>query len=227
VRRIEPTMAPIAQIHDTPQSGICCSTGAEGYAGMTGRIPAEEAEEREEDSCEEEEEEDTGSSILQRAEQPSSSVTFPSSHCSGSSMIPSPQTGEGGASAGCSRVQKTEQPSPYMMLPSSHCSPASRKPLPQRTLAAELADDKAESAAVGMGVQRQSAAQKEPDSHGRPRSHCSPGSRTPSPQAASGIEDAEKDDSEEVTEEAERAASSADSDEREEDCAVTPGSRMH
>src|SRR3989339_576337 len=181
VRRIEPTMAPIAQIHDTPQSGICCSTGAEGYAGMTGRIPAEEAEE----------------------------------------------TGEGGASAGCSRVQKTEQPSPYMMLPSSHCSPASRKPLPQRTLAAELAEDKAKSAAVGMGVQRQSAAQKEPDSHGRPRSHCSPGSRTPSPQAASGIEDAEKDDSEEVTEEAERAASSADSDEREEDCAVTPGSRMH
>ena len=60
---------------------------------------------------------------LQVFEHASVSMSLPSSHSSGGSRLPSPQT--------TSLWQVAEQPSPFSVFPSSHVSPVSTLPLPQ------------------------------------------------------------------------------------------------
>src|SRR5262245_41049698 len=71
--------------------------------------------------------------LRQLGSQPSPSLVFPSSHSSGSSSLPSPQTIGWPSTGGFSVQSAAQKPSLELPSPSSHASPKSLIPLPQRS----------------------------------------------------------------------------------------------
>ncbi len=123
----------------------------------------------------------------QVGEQPSSSVTLPSSHSSVPARYPSPQAVAPHAVPGIeqvhpgSRAQAEEHPSPDAALPSSHCSVPVMTPSPHTMVETHGEPGVGQAKLASMALQ--SRAQPSPGVM-LPSSHTSPGSMMRSPHTA-------------------------------------------